>query len=98
MPPKPVEAVQIMTKAPTGTVEFRDDVDLIEQVPRSLYSRLFSLEPDDGAASLKYHPFLPCLEKTDRRYLIRFVTVFTLHDEGGNKRFLVDYISTIIIM
>ncbi|KAJ0179334.1 hypothetical protein K1T71_005046 [Dendrolimus kikuchii] len=32
LPPKPVEAVQIPTKAPTGTVEFRDDVDLIEQI------------------------------------------------------------------
>lgn len=32
LPPKPVEAVQIHTKAPTGAVEFRDDVDLIEQV------------------------------------------------------------------
>ncbi|KAG6459898.1 hypothetical protein O3G_MSEX011669 [Manduca sexta] len=31
LPPKPVEAIQILTKAPTGTVEFRDDVDLIEQ-------------------------------------------------------------------
>ncbi|XP_030033554.2 protein phosphatase 1 regulatory subunit 36-like [Manduca sexta] len=32
LPPKPVEAIQILTKAPTGTVEFRDDVDLIEQI------------------------------------------------------------------
>ncbi|CAH2063270.1 unnamed protein product, partial [Iphiclides podalirius] len=32
LPPKPVETFQIPTKAPTGTVEFRDDVDLIEQI------------------------------------------------------------------
>ncbi|CAH0397451.1 unnamed protein product [Chilo suppressalis] len=32
LPPKPVEAIQILAKAPTGTVEFRDDVDLIEQI------------------------------------------------------------------
>ncbi|XP_046979003.1 protein phosphatase 1 regulatory subunit 36-like [Vanessa cardui] len=32
LPPKPVEAIQIPIKAPTGTVEFRDDVDLIEQI------------------------------------------------------------------
>ncbi|XP_013185512.1 protein phosphatase 1 regulatory subunit 36-like [Amyelois transitella] len=32
LPPAPVEAIQIPTKAPTGTVEFRDDVDLIEQI------------------------------------------------------------------
>ncbi|XP_075972436.1 protein phosphatase 1 regulatory subunit 36-like [Anticarsia gemmatalis] len=32
LPPKAVEAVQIPTKAPTGAIEFRDDVDLIEQI------------------------------------------------------------------
>ncbi|VVC90230.1 unnamed protein product [Leptidea sinapis] len=32
LPPKPVEAIHIPIKAPTGTVEFRDDVDLIEQI------------------------------------------------------------------
>ncbi|XP_059060151.1 uncharacterized protein LOC131853309 [Achroia grisella] len=32
LPTKPVETIQILTKAPTGTVEFRDDVDLIEQI------------------------------------------------------------------
>ncbi|XP_053600343.1 protein phosphatase 1 regulatory subunit 36-like isoform X1 [Plodia interpunctella] len=32
LPPMAVEAIQIPTKAPTGTVEFRDDVDLIEQI------------------------------------------------------------------
>ncbi|KAL0839563.1 hypothetical protein ABMA28_016256 [Loxostege sticticalis] len=31
-PPQPVEAIQILAKAPTGTIEFRDDVDLIEQI------------------------------------------------------------------
>ncbi|CAH1635188.1 unnamed protein product [Spodoptera littoralis] len=31
LPPAHVEAVQITTKAPTGTIEFRDDIDLIEQ-------------------------------------------------------------------
>ncbi|XP_053600347.1 uncharacterized protein LOC128669493 isoform X5 [Plodia interpunctella] len=32
LPPVAVETIQIPTKAPTGTVEFRDDVDLIEQI------------------------------------------------------------------
>ncbi|XP_050342113.1 protein phosphatase 1 regulatory subunit 36-like [Nymphalis io] len=32
LPPKPVETIQIPIKAPTGTIEFRDDVDLIEQI------------------------------------------------------------------
>lgn len=32
LPPKIVETIQMPTKAPTGAVEFRDDVDLIEQV------------------------------------------------------------------
>ncbi|XP_068628072.1 protein phosphatase 1 regulatory subunit 36-like [Battus philenor] len=32
LPPKPVEAIQIPTKALTGTIEFRDDVDLLEQI------------------------------------------------------------------
>lgn len=36
MPPKVVETVQILAKAPTGAIEFRDDVDLIEQVIKSL--------------------------------------------------------------
>ncbi|KPJ16919.1 Uncharacterized protein C14orf50 [Papilio machaon] len=31
LPPKPIETIQIPTKVPTGAVEFRDDVDLIEQ-------------------------------------------------------------------
>lgn len=32
LPPALIESVQITTKAPTGNIEFRDDVDLIEQV------------------------------------------------------------------
>ncbi|XP_013134589.1 PREDICTED: uncharacterized protein LOC106100312 [Papilio polytes] len=32
LPPKPIETIQIPTKALTGAVEFRDDVDLIEQI------------------------------------------------------------------
>ncbi|XP_028032830.1 protein phosphatase 1 regulatory subunit 36-like [Bombyx mandarina] len=32
LPPQPVETIQISTKAPTGAIEFRDDVDLIEQI------------------------------------------------------------------
>lgn len=31
-PPVVVDAIPIPIKAPTGTVEFRDDIDLIEQV------------------------------------------------------------------
>lgn len=37
LPPKPVETIQILAKAPTGTIEFRDDVDLIEQVSVSSF-------------------------------------------------------------
>ncbi|XP_045763420.1 protein phosphatase 1 regulatory subunit 36-like [Maniola jurtina] len=32
LPPQLIEAIQIPTKAPTGTIEFRDDIDLIEQI------------------------------------------------------------------
>ncbi|XP_072941809.1 protein phosphatase 1 regulatory subunit 36-like isoform X2 [Epargyreus clarus] len=32
LPPQLIETIQVPTKAPTGTVEFRDDVDLIEQI------------------------------------------------------------------
>ncbi|XP_041972940.1 protein phosphatase 1 regulatory subunit 36-like [Aricia agestis] len=32
IPPEQVEELQIPTKAPTGTVEFRDDLDIIEQI------------------------------------------------------------------
>lgn len=32
LPPVAVETIQMSTKAPTGAIEFRDDVDLIEQV------------------------------------------------------------------
>nr|XP_032512115.1 protein phosphatase 1 regulatory subunit 36-like [Danaus plexippus plexippus] len=32
LPPKQVEIIQMPTKAPTGTIDFRDDVDLIEQI------------------------------------------------------------------
>ncbi|CAF4936864.1 unnamed protein product [Pieris macdunnoughi] len=48
LPPKPVEAIHIPIKAPTGTVEFRDDVDLIEQIRfRRRYQRkLKSGQPD----------------------------------------------------
>ncbi|KAI8440217.1 hypothetical protein MSG28_001597 [Choristoneura fumiferana] len=31
LPPVAVETIQMPTKAPTGAIEFRDDVDLIEQ-------------------------------------------------------------------
>ncbi|CAH2269260.1 jg19217 [Pararge aegeria aegeria] len=31
LPPQLIEAIQIPTKVPTGTIEFRDDIDLIEQ-------------------------------------------------------------------
>ncbi|CAH0669054.1 unnamed protein product [Spodoptera exigua] len=31
LPPVNIEALQITSKAPTGTIEFRDDIDLIEQ-------------------------------------------------------------------
>lgn len=32
LPPKAVEAITISLKAPTGTIEFRDDIDVLEQV------------------------------------------------------------------
>nr|XP_034825779.1 uncharacterized protein LOC117983358 isoform X3 [Maniola hyperantus] len=32
LPPELIEAIQIPTKAPTGAIEFRDDIDLIEQI------------------------------------------------------------------
>ncbi|KAJ8726989.1 hypothetical protein PYW08_015386 [Mythimna loreyi] len=32
LPPVTIEAVQIPSKAPTGAIEFRDDIDLIEQL------------------------------------------------------------------
>lgn len=32
LPPQAVEVAQISLKAPTGTIEFRDDVDVLEQV------------------------------------------------------------------
>ncbi|CAG9791971.1 unnamed protein product [Diatraea saccharalis] len=44
LPPKPVEAIQILSKAPTGTVEFRDDIDLIEQIADEMANRIMELE------------------------------------------------------
>lgn len=38
LPPVAVETIQMSTKAPTGAIEFRDDVDLIEQVFRFILS------------------------------------------------------------
>ncbi|XP_026747133.1 protein phosphatase 1 regulatory subunit 36-like [Trichoplusia ni] len=48
LPPALIESVQITTKAPTGNIEFRDDVDLIEQLRyRRRYQRkLKPGEPD----------------------------------------------------
>ncbi|CAB3224903.1 unnamed protein product [Arctia plantaginis] len=49
LPPKIVETIQIPTKAPTGAVEFRDDVDLIEQIRyRRRYQR--KLKPGQSDA------------------------------------------------
>lgn len=42
LPPAHVEAVQITSKAPTGTIEFRDDIDLIEQVTHILVTFHFN--------------------------------------------------------
>ena len=38
LPPKPVETIHIKPKAPTGAIEFRDDIDLIEQVTALYFS------------------------------------------------------------
>ncbi|XP_022829588.1 protein phosphatase 1 regulatory subunit 36-like [Spodoptera litura] len=49
LPPAHVEAVQITTKAPTGTIEFRDDIDLIEQLR---YKRRYQRKPTPGKTDL----------------------------------------------
>ena len=37
LPPVKTESIQVTSKAPTGAVEFRDDIDLIEQVRNEPY-------------------------------------------------------------
>ncbi|XP_035431509.2 protein phosphatase 1 regulatory subunit 36 isoform X2 [Spodoptera frugiperda] len=49
LPPAHVEAVQITSKAPTGTIEFRDDIDLIEQLR---YKRRYQRKPTPGKVDL----------------------------------------------
>ncbi|PZC82030.1 uncharacterized protein LOC110372350 [Helicoverpa armigera] len=49
LPPKQIENIQIQTKAPTGTIEFRDDVDLIEQIR---YRRRYQRKLKPGQADV----------------------------------------------
>ncbi|PZC82028.1 hypothetical protein B5X24_HaOG211584 [Helicoverpa armigera] len=49
LPPARVETVQITTKAPTGAIEFRDDIDLIEQLR---YKRRYQRKPTPGQEDL----------------------------------------------
>ncbi|KAF9412887.1 hypothetical protein HW555_008733 [Spodoptera exigua] len=49
LPPVNIEALQITSKAPTGTIEFRDDIDLIEQLR---YKRRYQRKPTPGKIDL----------------------------------------------
>ncbi|CAH0628890.1 unnamed protein product [Chrysodeixis includens] len=49
LPPKQIETIQMTTKAPTGNIEFRDDVDLIEQIR---YRRRYQRKLKPGQADV----------------------------------------------
>ncbi|CAH0721726.1 unnamed protein product, partial [Brenthis ino] len=83
LPPKPVEAIQIPIKAPTGTIEFRDDVDLIEQDAKDIV--LYTAPVNILSPMLINMLHLPTTERFIRALVLCCQYYLQIADEMANR-------------